>query len=272
VIASGIGLVDVMRRLESRSRPAKVAVVGAIATVGVYCIAANVAIAAFPVSQWTMAQNARFVSVEKSWSFGSLASTVRRGTTLPYWAPAGQLFAMNDCSGLYISTGNDMKDDPGQQIEHYTWKPVEQSSSFTHVFDLTFNRPNADFTQPATIMTYGKSRLVLEPAGPGLIRLELLDSGTNVTWPSAAGFPFSAPAIHQPFQMTTIVDPNLDSFEVGWSSTAVMVNHYVAGRGPAAVDSTVVTPGSPLPVVSITNVPVTTRAPMTLCRSLTQSR
>lgn len=272
IIAAGIGLVDLMRRLESRSRRAKVAALGAIATVGVYCIAANVAIASFPVSQWTMAQNARFVSVEKSWSIDSLASTVERGATLPYWAPAGQLFAMDNCSGLYISTGNEMKDVPGQQIEHYTWKPVEQSSSFTRVFNLTFNRPDADFTNPVTIMRYGKSSLVLEPAGPGQIRLELLDTGTNVSWPSAAGFPFPVPPIHQPFQMMTIVDPNLDSFEVGWSSTSVMIYHYVAGRGPAVVDSTVTHPGSPLPPVSVTNVPVTTRTPMTLCRSLTQSR
>ena len=27
--------------------------------------------------------------------------------------------------------GNDMRDVPGQQIQHYTWKPVEQSSAFT---------------------------------------------------------------------------------------------------------------------------------------------
>ncbi len=272
VIVAGIGLVDVWRRLETRSGWVKGCAVGAVATVGVYCIAANLAIAAFPVAQWTLAQNARFVSVEKSWSLGSLASTVRRGATLPYWAPAGQLFAMDNCSGLYISTGNDMKDVPGQQIEHYTWKPVEQSSSFTHVFEVTFNRPVTDFTQPVTLETYAKSRLVLEPAGGGLIRLDLLDSGTNVNWPSASGSAFPVPVVHQPFEMTTTVDPNLNSFEVGWTPTAVMINHYVAGTGPAVVASTVTPPGSPPPTVTVTAVPSTTKAPMTLCRSLTQSR
>jgi hypothetical protein len=246
--------------------------VGAISTVGIYCIAANLAISVFPVAQWTMAQNANFVSVEKSWSIGSLASTVRQGTTLPYWAPAGQLFAMNNCSGLYVSTGNDMKDVPGQQIEHYTWKPVEQSSSFTHAFDITFTRPVADFTDSVTLMTYGKTRLVVEPAGGEKIRLQLLDTGTNVKWPSAAGFPFPVPFINRPFQMVTTIDPNLDSFEVGWSSTAVLIDHYVAGRGPAVVDSTIVPPGSPTPTVTVTNVPLTLKTPMTLCRSLTQSR
>jgi hypothetical protein len=58
-----------------------------------YCVAANVAIAAFPVAQWTMAQSAGFLSVQKSLSIGSLADSVHRGSTLPNWAPAGQVFA-----------------------------------------------------------------------------------------------------------------------------------------------------------------------------------
>jgi hypothetical protein len=72
--------------------------------------------------------------------------------------------------------------------------------------------------------------------------------------------------------MFSTIDPNLNSFAVGPSSTAVMISHYVAGRGPAVVDSTVVRPGSSPPTVTVTNVPVTTKTPMTLCRSLTQSR
>ena len=271
VIAAGIGLVDLSRRLEPRSKLLKAGALGAFATVGIYCIAANVAIAAFPVSQWSMAQYARFVSVAKSWSIGSLASTVRRGATLPSWGPAGQIFAMDDCSGLYVSTGNDLTNDPGQQLEHYTWKPVEQSSSFRHVFDITFNRQATDLTEPVTLIRYGKSRLVLEPAGAGLIRLQLLDTGTHVMWPSATGSPFSVPVIHEGFRMVATVDPNLGSFAVGWSSTAVMINHYVAGRGPAVVDSTAVVPGASPPIVTVTSVPVTKKARLTLCRSLTHT-
>jgi hypothetical protein len=271
VIAAGIGLVDLCRRLEPRSRAMKAGAVGAFAAVGIYCIAVNLAIADFPAGQWTMAQDARFVSAEKSWSLGSLADTVRRGEALPYWAPAGQLFAMNDCSGLYLSTGSDMKNVPGQQIEHYTWKPVEQSSAFTHVFDITFNRPPTDLTHPVTILHYGKSHLVLEPAGGGLIRLRLLGSGTAVNWPPAAGYPFSVPFLHAAFRMVATVDPNLGSFKVGWSSTAVMINHFVAGRGPAIVDSTAVPPGASPPAVTVTNVPTTTKTHSTLCRSLTHS-
>ena len=289
IIAGGIGLIDVWRRLENRAQRIRGFVLGAITTVAVYCIAANLAIAAFPVAQWTKAQNARFISIEKSWSISSLANSVRRGSTLPYWAPAGQVFAMNNCSGLYISTGNDMKDVPGQQLEHYTWKPVEQSSAFTHVIGFSFNRPVSEFTSPVTLMTYGRSRLVLEPApgNPGEVRLHLYNSGTPVSWPSAIGWHFPITELelrlHQQLQLVVTTDPNLRSFSVGWYGNEIMINHYVAGDGPTVVDSTKVVPGSPLPIVSVTNVPLRSLAdeflaqvsaigPTTLCHSLTQNR
>ena len=88
-----------------------------------------------------MTQSANYVSAQQSLSFSSLADSVQRGSTLPYWAPAGQLFATNNCSGLYLSSGNDLQDVPGQQIEHYTWMPVAQSAAFTHTIGFTFNRP-----------------------------------------------------------------------------------------------------------------------------------
>jgi len=273
IIAGGIGLIDVWRRLERRPPRVRGLVLGTIVTIGAYCIAANLAISAFPVSQWTTAQYARFVSVQKSLSIDSLASTVRRGTSLPYWAPAGQLFAMNNCSGLYISTGNSLKDVPGQQIEHYTWKPVEQSSAFTHYVGFTFNRPVSYLTHPVPIMTYGRSTLVMQPAGHDYVQFNLLDSGTSHTWPSAAGWKFFVPnaLLHEEFAIYVTTDPNLKSMVVHWYGAEVMINHYVAGNGPAVVTSTKVVPGSALPDVTVTNVPLRTKAPMTLCRSLTQS-
>jgi hypothetical protein len=272
IIAAGIGLIDVCRRLEGRSRVVKVAALGAISAACVYCIAANVAIASFPANQWTLAQNVRFVSFEESWSISSLANSVQRGTTLPYWGPAGQLFAMDNCSGLYLSTGNDMTDVPGQQIEHYTWKPVEQSPSFVHIIGVTFNRPASELTQPVTLLTYGKSRLVLEPVGDGLIRLQLYDSGTNISWPSPVTAELIPPAIHHQLRLVTTVDPNLGSLVIRWTNAENILNHYVAGHGPAVVKSTVVPRGTPPPTVTIADVPVTAKAPLTLCRSLTQSR
>jgi hypothetical protein len=180
---------------------------------------------------------------------------------------------MKNCSGLYLSTGNDLKDVPGQQLEHYTWKPVEQSSAFTHTIAFTFNRPVSDLSHPVPLMTYGRSTLVLESAGPGIARLQIDNPGTSINWPSVIGYPFPVPnsELHQHFRITVTTDPNLKSLVVVWYGQN-MINHYVAGDGPPVVKSTKVSAGSALPVVTVANVPIRAKAPMSLCRSLTQSR
>jgi hypothetical protein len=273
IIAAGIGLIDLWRRLAMRPRRDRSLALGGIVVFAVYCVAANVAIAAFPVAQWTMTQSARYLSVEKSLSIGSLADSVDRGSALPYWAPAGQVFAMNHCSGLYLSTGNNIKDVPGQQIEHYTWMPVEQSSAFTHTIGFTFNRPVSYFTHPLPLMTYGKSTLVMEPAGPGYVRVQIDNSGTSINWPSAAGwrFPITTARLHEEFEFTVTTDSNLKSIVVEWYGSEIMINHYLAGDGPAVVKSTTIPAGSALPTVTVANVPVHDTSSMSLCRSLTQS-
>jgi hypothetical protein len=273
IIGGGIGLIDIWRRLENRSQRVKGLVLGGIVTLGVYCIAANLAISSYPASQWNMGQLSRFVSTEKSLSIDNLAGSVQRGSTLPYWAPTGQIFAMSNCSGLYLSTGNEEKDVPGQQLEHYTWRPIEQSSAFTHSVGFTFNRPISELTQPVTLMTYGKSRLELQAAGRGYARVQLYDSGTSIKWPTPVGWKFPVPnsILHEQYKITVITDPNLKSFIVNWYGNASMINHYVAGDGPAVVKSTKLSPGSPLPVVTVANVPRRANSSLTLCRSLTQS-
>jgi hypothetical protein len=274
IIAGSIGLIDVWRRLATRPRRDRSLALGGIIAFTVYCVAANVAIAAFPVAQWTTAQSARYISVQKSLSIGSLADSVQRGSTLPYWAPAGQVFAMNNCSGLYLSTGNDIKDVPGQQIEHYTWMPAEQSSAFNHTIGFTFNRPVSDLTHPLPLMTYGKSTLVMEPAGPGYVRMHIDNSGTSINWPSAAGwrFPVTNSLLHEQLQISVTTDPNLKSIVVEWYGSEIMINHYLAGDGPAVVKSTTISPGAALPVVTVANVPIHATTNMDLCLSLRRGR
>ena len=104
IIASGIGLIDVWRRLEARPQARRV-VAGRIVTIGAYCVAANLAIAAFPVAQWTMAQSAGSFPSEVT-EHRLAGDTVRHGEPCPTGRRPEQLFAMNNCSGLYLSTGN----------------------------------------------------------------------------------------------------------------------------------------------------------------------
>ena len=285
VIAGAIGLIDVWRRLETKTLRIRGAVLGLVTVGGVYCIAANLAVAVFPVSQWTSAQSARFIAAEQSWSLTSLAGSVHRGSTVPLWGPAGQIFAMRNCSGLYLSSGNDMKNVPGQQIEHYTWMPVEQPSSFTRVIGFTFNGPVSTFSRPVTVMTYGTSRLVLEPVPnfPGDVQFHLYDSGTTITWPYPISWklPIVPSEIHQQLQIMVTVDPNLHRFVAMWRDNEILLNHYVAGGGPAVVLPTTGTYGSPPPIVTVRDVPLRKstiypssyqagRSRLTLCRSLTK--
>jgi hypothetical protein len=274
IIAGGIGIIDIWRRLAARPPRDKKIALGVLVVIATYCVAANVAIAAYPVAQWTMTQDARFVSVEKALSFDSLANSVLRGPTLPYWASAGSLFAVNGCTGLYLSTGNHENDVPGQQIEHYTWMPVEQSPSFTHTVGFTFNRPLSDLTHPVALMKYGKSTLVLRPAGRGDARMQIENSGTNISWPAAAGWVFPVPSslLHEQLQITVTIDPNLNSIIVEWYGSQIMINHFVAGKGPAIVQTTTLLPHTAPPIVTVANVPVSNPSSTSLCRSLVPGR
>jgi hypothetical protein len=268
IIAGCIGLIDVWRRLAQRPRAARGVVLGVVVAGAVYCIAANLAIAAFPVAQWSKTQDANYISVQKALSIDSLADSVQHGAKLPYWAPAGQLFDVGNCSGLYLSTGNDMKDVPGQQIEHYTWVPVEQDPSFTKTVGFTFNRVATKyFTQSVPLLTFGASTLILQPDGRGSARLLLEHSGTSINWPPAAGWKIPIKYTHVQYQFVVTTDPNLNSMVILWYGSG-MLTHYVAGDGPAVVQVTPSSPpGSPLPEVSVASLPTPANS-LGLCTSL----
>ncbi len=266
IIAGAIGLIDVWRRLEGRPRRTRGRVLAVLTVLGAYCIAANLAIAVFPVAQWTPTQVSRYVNAQRLLSVNPLSESVRRGATLPYWAPAGQLFDVNHCSGLYISTGNDMKDVPGQQIEHYTWVPVEQDPSFTQTVGFTFNRPESFLKGPVTLVRDGASSLVLRPDGPGHVRIVLENSGTSINWPPAVSWRIPIKYVHTQYQFVMTADPNLNSMTITWYGSK-MLNHYLGARGPAVIQATPPSSGTTTPVVTVASVPTLANT-TNLCRSL----
>ena len=265
IVASGIGLIEVWRRFEGRSPKARGTVLGIVTVVAVYCIAVNTAIAVSPSEQFTNAQVRDFVSTEKSLSLSSLADSVHHGSSLPAWAPYGQLFMVGNCSGLYLSSGIDEKPVPGLLVDHYTWIPVERNPAFSRQIWFTFNHPAKQFTQPVTLMTYGASRLVLEPAGTGFFRVQLENSGSPITWPSTASVRKPISVLHEPFQLEVTTDPNLHQMVVLWFGT-YFITHFIAGPGPQVVHDTQTEPGGQLPEVSVVGKPVSSS--MSLCRSL----
>jgi hypothetical protein len=273
IVAGAIGLIDICRRLARRPRRIQESVLGILLVGTTYGIAANLAIAAFPASQWSRTQTARFVVAERALSLQNLGSTVRTGPSLPYWAPDGQLFAVNHCSGLYLSTGNDMKDVPGQQIQHFTWIPVTQSPAFSRTIGFIFHRSERYLTHSVPLVKYGSATLILQPYGPNHVRLVLQNSGTSINWPPATGWVFPIDYIGAEYEFTTTVDPNLNSFVVTWYGSK-MLGHYVAGKGPTKVLVTPPTPdGAKNPVVTVASVPLPpVSSPFQLCRSLVGNR
>jgi hypothetical protein len=265
ILASSVGLVDLWTRVGARRR-VRTGLLVALAVVGIFSVAANVGVSLTPTSQWTTAQLKRFVTFQHRVTPGSLKSTVQQGGTLPYWAPAGQLFAADRCAALYVSNGRSFKDVPGQQLQHFTWLPVEQGPGINHTIDFSFDQPAAALHQAVPVVSVGHSALVIEPAGPGQVRFRVENPGApSPDYPSAAGSPWR-PVPHFVYQLDVMTDPYLRSIFAQFSNGNGIVSHYLAGRGPAIVQTTASTTGGP-PVVSIADV---TGPPpnMSLCRGL----
>ena len=272
VVASAIGMIEVWRLLEGRGRRARGWALGGLCALATYGVAANVAVAAFPIPQFTQTQLAGYVKAEQSLSLGSLGASVRTGGSLPYWAPAGELYAVNHCSGLYLSSGDDSSSVPGQQIEHYTWMPVEQNPAFTREIGFTFNRPVSLLTRPVTLLTFGKASLVLVPVQPNSVRLVLENSGTSIAWPPGHGWILPITYLHSQSQFTVTVDPNLHALILTWYGWQYL-DHYIAGRGPIVVRTTPQAPLGTTPVITVADVPTATPSnPMALCHSLVGDR
>jgi hypothetical protein len=263
-LASIVGLVDVWRRVEGSGRRTRGLVLGAIGMVAVFGVWANVGAAVTPSALWTTAQGRAFVSAQRSFGAGAQSSLLEQGSSLPYWAPAGTLFAANGCSGLYVSTGFTYKTVPGQQLQHETWDPVEQSPSFNHTMKVSFTRPVRVSDDPVTLLTYGTARLQLVPTGTNRVRLVLENAGApSVHWPPATS---SSERIRTgvPYTVTVMTDPNLTSVVVGGLGNGI--EHYLGGRGPAIVQTT----GSSSEGESYVSVSDVTRPARhgTLCRSI----
>ena len=265
IVASGVGLIEIWRRFQGRSFRARGILLGIVSVLTFYGVFVNTAIAVLPSEQFTTSQVQDFVSTEQSLSIGSLAASVHHVSALPDWAPFGELYMVGDCSGLYLSSGITEADVPGLLADHYTWIPVEQSPAYTRAFSVTFNHPGKYFTKRLTLMTYGASRVIMEPAGKGYFRLDVLHSGTPIKWPytDSARKPISI--LHEPFQFQVITDPNLHQIKILWFGT-YFISHFIAGSGPPVVHVTPKEPDGRLPEVTVAKQPID--ASLSLCRSL----
>ena len=136
-IASAVGLADIWRRQDGRSRGRRVVVAGVLLLVAVYSTAANFGIAVTPTEEWTTAQTLRYLQVQHDLSGGLLQDRVTRGDSLPAYAPAGQIRVIGACDALYLSNGERYDADPTSQYQRATWQVVQYGHALQRLFYVT---------------------------------------------------------------------------------------------------------------------------------------
>ena len=110
ILAGGIGLIDLWRRFAGRRPRARSYLLGGVALLAAFSVAANVATAIEPNAQFNTYQFRAYLAAQERFSIQSVSSTIRHGANLPYYAPAGQMYEVGNCSGLYYSTGESYAD------------------------------------------------------------------------------------------------------------------------------------------------------------------
>lgn len=259
-LAGSIGLVDLWRRLDGARRAARAVALAAVAVLAAFGVWANIGAAITPSALWTTTQARNFLDTQLRISPSATAGLVATGERLPYFAPAGTVFAISDCTGVYVSTGFSYATVPPQQLMHQTWDPVVQGAGITHLVQVVFHRPVAAGDPPVTVLTWGRTRVQLVPAGPDGVRTVVVDpGGPPGPWP-----PLATGVQHvdvgTAYTLEVVTDPNLQMVLAGGLGGGVV--HYLAGPGPA-----VVPPSSDPTQASVADV---TGPPpsMALCRRL----
>ncbi len=184
VLASAIAMADIFRRLSARSRRARMGALAGVAVVALFSVVANVGMAIVPSDEWDTTQVLNYVDAQSAFSDLTghpLQSHVQRGNTLPPWGPAGQLYVVGNCSGLYISNGEDYSTVPAQQYERTTWMTVELGRSFQHAFRLSAKSPTPGQTVSIRLLRAGHYTVAVHASSTRqhTVRLRIEISGAS---------------------------------------------------------------------------------------------
>ncbi len=240
VLASAVALADIFRRLEGRRRPMRVAAVAVIAALAVFSIAANIGMAIVPNEEWSTTQLVNYVQAQKTVSdlMGHpLQERVVRGNALPPWGPAGELYVVGNCSGLYISNGENYSTVPSQQYQRTTWMPVELGQPFEHTFQMTVRNTEAKGAESIPLLSMGKYTVKAEatPISAGFVDMTFsIFGGAKVV--EGYSFEVRSGMAHTVIVTTDPVNHTLETEMDGVGRSAVAV--MGAGQHIIHVDST----------------------------------
>jgi hypothetical protein len=267
-LAAAVAMADIWRRLEGRTRGPRLGTLVVIGALAVFSIAANFGMAVVPNEEWGQTQALNFVQAQKSISDITghpLASNVIRGSSLPPWGPAGQLYVIGDCDGLYISNGENYVTVPSEQFIRTTWMTVERGHAFQHTFRVTVRRPTAGVTESVTLVSAGKSTLALSAtpmADPNRVRLTFgLYGGARPVY----GYSFEVGAGTSE-TVVVVTDPAKHQLQVTIDGTNHLSTALVDATPIAAEPGTVQSQGTP-PALTAVNETAASPEP-TLCQSL----
>jgi hypothetical protein len=242
-VAGAVGVVECWRVLEGRGRRARRWWVGGLVALAFAEVVVNVAASATPTEDWNGTQLANYVGFQTTVgsAVGSTAAErLAQGAQLPSWAPAGSLYVVGDCAGLYISNGERYDTVPLQVYQHATWMAADEGAPFRHVLQLTFGpgEPGGAESPDVPLLTSGPSAIEVEagpaPGGALSVNFVLSDPQYGVT---------SAPVIVEPgstHEVTLLTDPQLHQAVLTMDGTTFLDSVFTGGPDIA------VAPGSPV--------------------------
>jgi hypothetical protein len=223
-LGGAIGMVEVWR---GRHLPVLIRriIVAAVVVLALFSMAVNVALAVAPTTEWTPTQATNYINTVKTISDHTghpLASQIKQGFPLPFWAPAGEIFVVGNCAGLYISSGDQFDTVPLLQAEHKTWLPVEAKPVVTRTLALIFHASptRAHLGAGVPVVTVGPDKIFVQAAGHGKARF-VLKGASDVS-----SGPAFKPTVRKASLFNLEVDPTLREVIV---SNGVGLVRYVSG-------------------------------------------
>jgi hypothetical protein len=269
VLASAVAMADIFRRLEGRKPSPRVGAVAAMAVVALFSIAANVGMAIVPNEEWDTTQVLNYVAAQKTISDFTghpLEANVVRGNSLPTWGPAGQLYVIGDCDGLYISNGENFSTVPSEQFQRNTWMTVELGEAFQHTFRVVAKNSQSGGAVSVPLVSAGKYTVSVSATptvDPNLVRLAFGLTGSGQPM-YGYSFEVSAGATHT---VVVTTDPVKHVLEVTMDGEFHLGRTLFDDAEPIRVDSANSHSQGTRPALSVTDETATASQP-TLCEGL----
>ena len=224
---------------------------------------ANLGIAITPNEEWNTAQVLRYVETQKAISDVTghpLNARVTRGTSLPPYAPADQLFVIGPCDGLYISNGEDYSTVPNQQYTRTTWMTVELGHQFQHTFHLALDSHGSTPGEVVPLLTAGPNTLTVRAKSVG----SAVEVSFGIQGPGGFTGGLASPLLPGSSHTVVVVtDPVKHLAQVTVDGTVTMAGTLADGRPISVAPQRHGHQG----VLTVTDVTASTPEP-TLCQSL----